>query len=431
MKPVLQIALDFVNLSRALKIADLAVKGGADWIEAGTPLIKSEGLDAVRALRGKFPKKIIIADMKTMDAGRIEVESAAKAGADVVCVLAAASESTIKEAVRAGKNYGVKVEADLIGIGENELCKTAGKMERIGVDYLGVHCPIDDQMKGEGSFLRLSKVSKTVNIPIAAAGGINKETVLKAVKAGADIVVVGGAITKDKKPQQAAKDIKDSITKGKVFKTRLFKRAGLSDVYKILRMVSSANLSDAMHRSGDLKGLRPLFPGIKMAGEVLTVRTYPGDWAKTVEAVDLAVKGQVIVIDACSAGPAVWGELATHSALKKKLAGVIIDGAVRDTAEIKRLKFPVFSKLVMPTAGEPKGFGEIGAPVTVGGVKIFSGDWVLGDDDGVVRIPKEILIETANRAMGVLEQENRLREEIESGSTLSKVIDLPRWEKKG
>ena len=104
-------------------------------------------------------------------------------------------------------------------------------------------------------------------------------------------------------------------------------------------MISTANISDAMHRSGDLEGLRPVTPGAKMAGPVVTVRTYPGDWAKTVEAIDVAGEGDVIVIDAGGQGPAMWGELATHSCVQKKVAGVVADGAVRDTPEIKQLGF--------------------------------------------------------------------------------------------
>ena len=101
-----------------------------------------------------------------------------------------------------------------------------------------------------------------------------------------------------------------------------------------------------------------------------------------------------------------------------------------NSRQIRKLQFPLFSKLIMPCAGEPKGFGEIGVPVTVGGLRVYSGDWIVGDDDGLVCIPREKVVEIANRAMGVLEQENRLREEIDHGSTLAKVIELLRWEKK-
>jgi 3-hexulose-6-phosphate synthase/6-phospho-3-hexuloisomerase len=129
-------------------------------------------------------------------------------------------------------------------------------------------------------------------------------------------------------------------------------------------------------------------------------------------------------------GPAIWGELATHSAMQKGLSGVVIDGAIRDTCDISEMKFPAFSRLIMPNAGEPKGLGEIGVPVIAGSRRVETGDWILGDDDGVVVLPKAMAAEYANRGMDVLEKENRIREEIKGGSTLSKVTELLRWEKK-
>ncbi|MBU4133903.1 bifunctional hexulose-6-phosphate synthase/ribonuclease regulator, partial [bacterium] len=152
-------------------------------------------------------------------------------------------------------------------------------------------------------------------------------------------------------------------------------------------------------------------------------------WAKPVEAIDMASAGDILVIDAGGCAPAVWGELATHSALQKGLGGIVIHGAVRDTADIKKMKLPVFASLVTPQAGEPKGFGEIGVPVVISGVRIKTGDWIIGDDDGVVVIPKEKAAEFTNRAMDVLERENRIREEIKEGSTLASVAQLLMWEK--
>ena len=175
--------------------------------------------------------------------------------------------------------------------------------------------------------------------------------------------------------------------------------------------------------------MRPVGVGYKMAGPAVTVRTYPGDWAKPVEAIDVAEPGDVLVVDAGGVPPAIWGELATHSALNRGLAGVVIDGAVRDTADIRKLGLPVFARHRTPNAGEPKGFGEIDVPVRVGGRRVAPGDWLLGDDDGVVSVPAERAVEFANRAMDVLERENRIRAEIEAGSTLAKVAELLRWEK--
>jgi len=116
MEPVLQVALDFMHLKRALQAATEAVEGGADWVEAGTPLIKSEGVEAVRVLRKAFPGKTIVADLKVMDTGAFEVEIAAKAGADVVTVMGVTDDATIAEAVRAARRYGAKIMVDLMRV---------------------------------------------------------------------------------------------------------------------------------------------------------------------------------------------------------------------------------------------------------------------------------------------------------------------------
>ena len=131
-----------------------------------------------------------------------------------------------------------------------------------------------------------------------------------------------------------------------------------------------------------------------------TVRTYPGDFAKPVEAIDKAKKGDVIVIDAGGVGPAVWGELATHSATKKKLVGVVIDGGIRDVAEIAELRFPTYARVITPAAGEPRGFGEIGIPIKIGGLRVFNGDWLIRDEDGVVVVPQQKAVEKSRRSHG-------------------------------
>jgi len=427
MKVIIQLALDFVDLKRAIKVAKEA-SSAVDWIEIGTPLIKAEGMNTIREMRKLFPKHTIIADMKTMDAGRTEVEMAAKAGANIVEVLGAASRSTIIECIKAGKNYGVKILVDMLEVRNIE--EKVQIIESAGADYIGIHTPIDSQMHGEKPFEAIKKIKRISKLPIAVAGGINSETAADAVKAGANIIIVGGAITKAVDPGLAAKKIRKAAESMRSIETKLFKRAGEKDLEKILSLVSTSNISDAMHRSNGAKDIFPLFKGIKMFGKAITVRTYPGDWAKPVEAIDLAKKGDVIVIDCGSTGPAVWGELATESALQKKISGVVIDGAIRDTPEITKLKFPAFAKMKSPNAGEPKGFGEINIPIIIGGIKVFPGDIVVGDDDGIVIIPHQDAIEIVNRAMDVLEKENRIRKEIKEGNTLSSVTELLKWEKK-
>ncbi len=428
MTVILQVALDFVDLHRAVKVAQESIAGGADWLEIGTPLIKSEGMNAIRHFRTLFPHKTLIADMKTMDAGRAEMEMAAKAGADIAVVMADAQNSTIRECIEAGKNYGIKICVDCMN--DVNIEDRVADIEKWGAAYIAVHTAIDDQMHGKTPFDILRRISDKVKIPIAVAGGINSENVVDAVNTGASIIIVGGYITKAKNAKAAAESIKSAIQENRKIPTTLFKRVGREGVCEALEKLSTANISDGSHRAKGITEVYPLYPNIKIIGNAVTVRTYPGDWAKPVEAIDIAKEGDVIVIDAGGTGPAVWGELATHSALQKKIGGVVIWGATRDVAEIRKLKFPVFTKMVMPNAGEPKGFGEINIPISLSGVRINPGDWILGDDDGVMVIPLSEADVWINHGMDCLERENRIREEIVSEkSSLGKVIDVLKWER--
>ena len=208
------------------------------------------------------------------------------------------------------------------------------------------------------------------------------------------------------------------------------RRDGREQLAEAFLKASTPNISDAMHRGGVLEGIPSVVPGGRMAGRAVTVRTYPGDWAKPVQAIDLAQPGDVLVIDAGSRAPAVWGELATESCRQRGLAGVVIDGAIRDIDTIRAMGFPAFARLICPHAWEPKGFGEINAPIKVGGQPVRPGDWIVGDDSGVLCVPAERAVEVANRALDVAEMENRVRGEIRAGSTLSQVAELYKWEKR-
>ncbi len=426
MKPVLQVALDLVNLDRAMQIAREALEGGVDWLEAGTPLIKAEGMDAVRRLAELDVP--VIADMKTMDVGDVEVEMAAKAGASVICLLGVASDETLREGIAAAHRYGADILVDLMRVSDLEA--RAQRAEELGADYVGVHVSIDEQMTGREPYDDIRKVASCCSVPVAAAGGITSETAALAVENGASIVVVGGAIIKAEQVTEAARAIKTAMRQGTAIESDLFKKYGRSEMRQALQRVSTCNLCDAMHNAGALRGIRPIRQGYHMVGPAVTVKTMDGDWAKVVEAIDAAEEGDVIVVQAGAGRRAVWGELATWSAVKNGIAGVVVDGAVRDIADVRELDIPVFTRRMVPEAGEPKGYGEIGYEVVCGGQTMRSGDWLVGDDSGLVVIPRERVQEVANRAVNVHERENRMREEIRRGSSLGRVLELQKWEKK-
>jgi 3-hexulose-6-phosphate synthase/6-phospho-3-hexuloisomerase len=427
--PVLQVALDFMHLKRALQVAREAVEGGADWIEAGTPLIKSEGVEAVRALRKAFPGRTVVADLKVMDTGAFEVEIAAKAGADVVTVMAVAGDETMREAIKAARRYGAKVMADLMAV--EDKVRRSKDVEALGAHYLCLHVSIDEQMIAKTPLEELRKVADVASVPVAVAGGLNPESVPQALEAGASIIIVGGAIIKEAKVGEAAARVKRAMRERRPQPTGV-RHFGPQEVHQAFSKVSTPNIADAMQKRGPMAGIVPrLNRGRRMVGRALTVKTADGDWAKPVEAVDRAGPGDVLIIDVGGGPTAVWGELASWSCKVKGVGGVVVDGAVRDIDTILEMDFPCFSRSVAPQAGEPKGHGEIGAEVTCGGQVVRTGDWIVGDESGVVVVPQEEAVEVANRAVDVSERENRIREEIKRGGTLSSVLELEKWEKVG
>ncbi|MEM4472128.1 MAG: 3-hexulose-6-phosphate synthase [Archaeoglobaceae archaeon] len=424
-RPILQVALDLVELKRALEIAEEAIRGGVDWIEAGTPLIKSEGMNAIRELKKKFKDHKIVADMKTIDTGAVEVEMAAKSGAEIVIILGLSNNATIAEAIRAGKKYGCQIMADLIN--HPKPVERAKELEELGVDYINVHVGVDQQMIGLDPIEVLKEVVNAVNIPIATAGGLDAEKASFCVSLGAKIVIVGSNIVKSRNVTEAARKIREAIDK----RSGIYVKKSMDEeIRELLMKVSTPNVSDAMHRARAMEGIYPLVRGKKIVGKAVTVSTMDGDWAKPVEAINVAGEGDVIVIKCSGDTAAVWGELATRSCLNRKIAGVIIDGAVRDVDDIRALGFPVFARREVPNAGEPKGFGEINVRIFCGGLEVNPGDWIIADDNGVMVIPKQRAYEIAKRAFEVKKAEDRIRGEIEEkGRTLADVVELYKWEK--
>jgi len=208
--PALQVALDFTDLNSALKVAEACVSEGVDILEAGTPLIKSVGVKAVKELKSKFPNTIVSADMKTMDTGGLEVELAANAGADIVSVLGVADDSTIVEARDTARRYGIMLQVDLIG--HPKPLERVVELNRLNVDIVCFHVGIDVQRRlgiTAAQLLEIVRsVKRTFNGMIAVAGGLKPDNITPMIEAGADIVIVGSAITKSPNPGMACREIK-------------------------------------------------------------------------------------------------------------------------------------------------------------------------------------------------------------------------------
>ncbi len=207
--PILQVALDFIRIDKALKIAEKALIGGADWLECGTPLIKAEGMQAIRILRRNFPDIPIVADLKTMDVGALEAELAFSAGANVVTVLAVADNKTILDAVETARSFGGYVMADLIN--HPDPIRRAKELETLGVNIVLMHLGIDQQASRKFPIDKIPSIRREISAYLAVAGGLNDKTARQAVMGGADIIIVGRYITHSDNPIEATRRIKDSL----------------------------------------------------------------------------------------------------------------------------------------------------------------------------------------------------------------------------
>src|SRR3954453_4143403 len=143
MLPIVQISLEILSIDEALATAEMALRAGVDWLEAGTPLIIAEGMHGVRALRERFPKVPIVADLKTMDGGYLEAELMAQAGATHVVVMARAHEETIRCVVKAGRDFGIKVMGDNLAC--EDMVAGARWLEDLGCDFVVHHIDYDER----------------------------------------------------------------------------------------------------------------------------------------------------------------------------------------------------------------------------------------------------------------------------------------------
>jgi len=181
--------------------------------------------------------------------------------------------------------------------------------------------------------------------------------------------------------------------------------------------IPPAIASDCMNRCYVMSArIAPLAPGMTLCGHACTITGMVGDNSASHAAIGLAAPGDILVIDARGhTDTAVWGGIMTRAALQQDLGGVVIDGAVRDAAEIRELGFATFAAGICP-AGPGKGFGGIiDATISCAGCPVKPGDIVLGDDDGVAVVPLERQAEILQLCLTKIDQENTTNAETKTG----------------
>lgn len=208
----LQLALDLVDIPQAIEVVR-EVEPYIDIVEIGTPVVINEGLRAVKEMKAAYPNLDVLADLKIMDAGGYEIMKASEAGADIITVLGATDDMTIKGAVEEAKKQGKQILVDMINVKDIET--RAKEIDELGVDYICVHTGYDLQTVGKNSFEDLQTIKKAVTrAKTAVAGGIKLESLPEVIAAGPDLVIVGGGITGQEDKKAVAAEMQQLIKQG-------------------------------------------------------------------------------------------------------------------------------------------------------------------------------------------------------------------------
>ena len=211
MIPKLVFAIDTNKVDQAINLAKKAIIGGADIIEAGTPLIKIGGVNIVYLLRKKYPSTPIYADLKVIDFPELEIIDYFSAGASIVSLMAFTNNQNIIKALNLTKSYNKKIWVSTMGYYNTELIKRVEELKRIGVDNIIAHgsgeqdCAFDDLIK------KTKLISQVNGIKLIVGGGITKSNIDKILRYKPRVVIVGRGISMDKDIKTSTLSIKKRI----------------------------------------------------------------------------------------------------------------------------------------------------------------------------------------------------------------------------
>jgi len=207
-KVKLQVAIDLLTTADALALAT-KVAPYIDIIELGTPLIKSEGLAVITAMKKAFPDKLVFADFKTADAGELEADMAFGAGADLITILGATGDATILGAVKSAKAHGKGVVVDTIGVLDR--VKRAREVIAMGVEFVELHAGLDEQAQPGYSIQVLIDEASRAGVPVSIAGGVKLSNIGAVKASGVKVAVAGAAIYGAADPAAAAKELREAL----------------------------------------------------------------------------------------------------------------------------------------------------------------------------------------------------------------------------
>jgi 3-hexulose-6-phosphate synthase len=203
--PIVQVAIDCLDLDRAYVVAEAAIRAGVDWLEVGTPLLTFNGVKAIGELARRFPERPVLADYKMMDGTRKYVLETARQGGRICTICSVASDASIRTAVQAARDSGVRVLCDLYAVLDGP--KRAREVEAMGVDSAYIHYGADQRGEdpSQDICMFLDDIAGKLSIPVGV-GTFSIEDAVEGARRGADIFVIGVPYILDADPTASLRE---------------------------------------------------------------------------------------------------------------------------------------------------------------------------------------------------------------------------------
>lgn len=204
-----------------------------------------------------------------------------------------------------------------------------------------------------------------------------------------------------------------------------FERSTDLILLKRIKDCGAPAMSDGMNKFNTMDpGIKPIVENTCIVGQAVTLRLRAADNLMLHKCIGYLREGDILVVDTCGCNNnSILGDLIATTAFKQKIAGIIVDGGIRDICELRAARLPIFTRFVTPAVGDKDGPGEINRAICCGGVPVHPGDYIIADDNGIVVVPQDMVYQAVENAEKKLEKDEKRRKQIEEGVLVKPEVD--------
>lgn len=408
----LYIGLDFLHLENALFYAEQCIAGGIEYLEIGSLLLKNTGFNSVRIFKERFPSIKMVCDLKIIQPQSLEIESIARAQVFAVTISGAISEKNFQSCLSMIKQNSLKAYLDFRGCALSVIQNAMpliSQADAIIVDFIP---------RSHAIFQQIASMTDT---PLFIHSFSLEENDIKNISNLASTLVVSIEEGTGLSAKETISKLKSTLSKTETQAEISQKEYNEETLRDKIRQISTVHICEVYRKPVFLEKVYPLHRFTKIVGRAYTLRVWPGEQKQVVKYLLEIPEKSILVVDAGGfQGNAVWSYLATEIAIKRKISGAVVYGSVSDVPHLRQKGFPCYASYLTAIPGQEEGTFSCNIPLTLGNVSINPGDWMIGDDNGIVCIPALQAFSIVDNAFELARSREPILEELAAIETLTK-----------